>query len=241
MDIEPDEIVVEEIDPPDSIPPEERLVDLALKNRGEIRRLLANAEMERARASLSAFDDIRLSSFLGYRWRDSGSTGVEGGVGVGITFTFPLQFKDLRGSRHDRFRAMESYWRLESERAVQEIKGEIHRAYSEYLRDKALLRSDEEAIKQARERLRIELLRSERPTVSIPSDPLAALQVKADLTSMEMESHVTRCRMALDYYKLLYLAGLQGTEDIRPGSAAEKVQLSATPGEDGTAAPAMER
>ncbi len=214
LGIEPGEIVIDHPEILISLLPEETIADLALDNRGTIKRLEANAMIERARASTSAYEDVRMSSFLGYRLRGDRLSGLESGLAVGLTFSMPLRFRGIQNNRYDRFTARERYWQLEAEKARYEIKNEIHRVYSEYVHQMAQLDAADRSLALQGERERILQLRVDNPVTSIESDLSIISGVKADLVSQKMEKEIIRCRINRCLFELLYLAGLEHPEEI---------------------------
>jgi outer membrane protein TolC len=214
LGIEPGEIVIDHPEILISLLPEQTIADLAISKRGMIVRLEANAMIERARASTSAYEDIRMSSFLGYRLRGDRLSGLESGLAVSLTFSMPLRFRGIKNNRYDRFKARERYWQLEAEKARYEIKNEIHRVYSEYVHEVAQLDAADRTIALYGERERILQLRIDNPVSSIESGRSIILGVKADLVSQRMEKEIVQCRINRCLFELLYLAGLEHPEEI---------------------------
>jgi outer membrane protein TolC len=235
LGIDPEEIVVEMPDPPPTLPSEEVLAALARRNRGEIRMLEANARTERARADASSWEDVHLSSFVGYRLRDDGVSGAETGLGVGVTFSMPLGFLGLRNGRQDRFLSRERHWRAEARRAVLDLGREIHRAYLDYTREIQRSLLAENGVRLASEELRIERLRFAHPVPEHESDIFTLREMEARLVAREMEHAVSRCAALRACYDLLYLAGvyfpdeISGEVDRASVSAPEVPDLRAAP------------
>ena len=217
LGVGPEEIAIEPLDVPQTILEEEKLIDLALENRGEIHQLEAYAQMERARASTSAYDDIRLSSFLGYRLRDDRLSSTETGLGIGLTFSMPLQFRGIKNNRYQRFSARGRYWQSEAERTRQEIKREIHRAYSDFMLEQSRHDDAVKSVALTTERLRIERLNLENPVRGIGSDLAIILKLKVDLATNLLEKKIRSSGTARSFYELLYLVGLSQPEEMASG------------------------
>ncbi len=206
--ISPEELLLEQPDIPAHILSEEELVDLAFRNRGEIRQYDSRARMDMARASSVTFDDIRLSTFVGYRIRDDKLSSPASGLAISVTFSMPLRLRGIRNGRYDRFSARQGFWQSEAERTRWRIRREIHRAYSEYSTDKGRQEAVGRSIVLAEEQLRIERLKLDKPVQGVTSQPGAVLQAQADLAGRTLERDVLRCDVAEQFFELLYLAGL---------------------------------
>jgi outer membrane protein TolC len=128
------------------LPSEDKLVEAALKNRGEIKRFEAKATQEKARASTSAYEDMTMSFYLGYRLREDRVSGFESGPEIGFTFSMPLGIKGIKDHKYKRFKAQEAAWKLESQRIRQDIKNDISRTYEKYMLENSRLLSTEKAI-----------------------------------------------------------------------------------------------
>ncbi len=212
--ISPDELLLEQPDIPALILSEEELVDLAFRNRGEIRQYDARARMDLARTSTVTFDDIRLSTFLGYRIRDDRLSSPASGLAISVTFSMPLRLRGIRNGRYDRFSARQSFWQSEAESTRERIRREIHRAYSKYSTEKGRQETAGRSIALTAEQLRIEQLKLDNPIQGVTSLPGAVLQVQANLAGRTMEREVLRCDVAERFFELLYLAGLALPSEI---------------------------
>lgn len=214
LGIKVDEIKIEESKTFYSLPLEEKLLDAAVKNRGEIKQLEANARQEKARASSSSYEDITLYPYLSYGMREDTSSGYESGPEIGVVFSIPLMIPGIAHNRTSRFNFREGYYLMEVQRAAGEIKRDIRTAYEKYLLANARYINAEKGVNLKTEEMRIEQSRLQNAAKDIKADPLNLLAVEADITMLNLEKEIARYEKDKLFYELMYLSGFSQSEEM---------------------------
>lgn len=214
LGIEAEKIDIEDIRLVPFLPPEERLIDAALKNRGEIKLFETKALQKKERASTAPYEEIKLTPFVGYRLREDRVTGSESGPEVGLSVTIPLNFLKIRKNRISGLRAEEMYWRSEAKRVSQVIKSEIRRVYEKYLLETSRSINLSEGIELEKEKARIEKSKIERPIKGIKADPVNLFRIEAEIKRLNLEKASAQCEIAKNYYGLLYMAGFSKPDEL---------------------------
>lgn len=214
LGIKPDEIKIKEPETFYFLPSEEKLMDAAIKNRGEIKRLEANARQEKAKISYSAYEDITLYPYLSYGMREHIYSGYESGPEIGVVFSIPLMVPGIAHNRTNRFKFREGYYLMEEQKAAGEIKKDIRTAYEKYLLANARYINAEKGINLKTEEMRIEQSRLQNATKDIKADPLNLLAIEADITTLNLEKEIARYEKNRLFYELMYLAGFSQYEEM---------------------------
>lgn len=216
LGINAEDIEIGEFEPSYSIPAEDKIIAAALKNRGEIKRYEENARRERAAASIVAYQDIKMSSYIGYLMRRDNAWRSRSSPEIGLAFSIPLAFKKIKDNRYSRFKAKENYWKLEAQRIAEKIKNDIRKANERYLQQSARLLRTEKELELKREEMRIEQSKRENAIRTVKIDPADLFKIEADYTRIDLEKNIARHEKNKIYYELLYLAGLYWPEEFLP-------------------------
>ena len=222
LGIEASEIEIEDPGLAYSLPQEEKVINSALKNRAEIKRLKVNASKEAARGSTSAYEDINMNLFAGYRLRDDKERPFESGPEVGMYFSIPLAYKSIKDKRSNKFKARENYWEFEAQRIMQDIKKEIRRAYEQYLVENTRFLNAEKGLELKKEEDRLERLRIENTLSDVEADPADLLRIEADTTILNSEKELAKYEKNRSYFEVLYLAGFSQPEELGSRHFAEE-------------------
>jgi len=212
------------------LPTEERLVDAALRNRGDIKYFEAKAFQMKKRASAAAYEEITLVPFLGYSMRRDGMKRFESVLEVSPSFSNARHFRRIKGSRVDRLNSEESYWRSEAKRVSREIKKDIRSAYDKYLLEGYRSTYAVKEIDLRKEEARIEKSKLDKAVKNIKTDPASLLRIEAEIVELNLKWMIARCEMAKSYYELLYLTGVCRAEELFPRGSRDYGNLSGNQG-----------
>jgi len=214
LGIDVNEMEIEKLEFNLALPSYEQLIYAAHKNRGEIKVYKAKARQENAKATGSAYEHMRLSPYLGYQLREDRVTGSESGPVLGLAFSIPLCFKNIKNNRDDVFRAKERYCELQAKKISQDIEKDIRKAYEKYLLENSRLLSAEKNIELRVEEIRIERSRLENPLGTVKADQANLLRIEADYAKANLEKNIAKSERDKTCYELLYLSGFSWPEEL---------------------------
>jgi outer membrane protein TolC len=230
LGIEEQKIEIDDIDSVYSLPSEDKLIEAALRNRGEIKYFKARALQKKERVSTAAYEEISLAPFVGYRIREDRLTGSESGPEIGLAFSIPLHFMKAKKNRVGRLKAEENYWKSEARRFSLDIKNDIRNAYEKYSQGNNYSAKAAKEIELKKEELRIEKSKLERAVKGIDADFANLLMIEAEITRLNLEKRISQYEVAKSYYELLYQAGLYQAGELLPynskGSEIERKPYS---------------
>lgn len=193
---------------------EERVLQAAIANSGEIKINEARARLEEGRASASLYESFRLAPYLGFRMRGESFTAVRTGTEVGIRFSLPLGYIKSRSQKQDQFKANENSWKLQAEQRSFELRKELSSAYDRYLLLEAQIKNTQKILELHHENMLIERSRATQFVRSIKVDPADLLEIKAETAKLNLQKSLANYERDKIYYELLYLAGFSWPDEM---------------------------
>ncbi len=215
IEIAPDEIVIEDIQPADNDISLEYLVSSAIQNRGIIKQLNTRILQERSKSSSSYYKMMNLSLFLGYLLREEKNSNTLSTPEVGLTFSTPLSILQLNRVKDEQLMAEESYLKLETDITIEKLKSDIRKVYNDYKMAGSRLRQLDKESEIKKEEIRIERLKIDNTLSSIKVDPLKLLKLETELIITDMQRRITGHEKNRLYWELLFLSGSEASDELK--------------------------